>query len=191
MKKIILVAIKDLYISKLKNVNSNDFWNYIEGHHSTYKEVFVSKKLLSEETYNIFLNDEGFSYLDVNHKHKFFDLFKDGIPSDECASEMLNKPYSSFEKRIGEEAIHLFALYEGDIEEYRKEDDIFQKMNKFVTKNKRDNKIVEGDSISARIFKEPDSPLTYLANIPKNRALCIDVSNDLITFFGNKNIQLK
>ena len=48
-----------------------------------------------------------------------------------------------------------------------------------------------GDIISARLFKENELPFTYLAYIPKDKALWIDVSNNLITFFGQKNIDYK
>lgn len=193
MKNIIFFTIKDSYIKHLKSIFVSDFWElFSDNDHYMKDTIKVSERLDSKETYDFVVNNSGYTYFEPHDNGKFFDLFKEGKVSAELAiSDMMRTPYSSFEKIKNEDGIHLFAMHEDDIEAFREDDLLFKKLSKVISSNKKDNKITDGDIISARLFKENELPFTYLAYIPKDKALWIDVSNNLITFFGQKNIDYK
>lgn len=193
MKKIIFFTIKDSYVKHLKSIFVSDFWElFSDKNHYMKDTIKVSEKLDSKQTYDFVVNNSGYTYFTPHENGKFFDLFKEGVVSAEQAiSDMIRAPYSSFERIKNEDSVHLFAMYEDDIEGFREDDLLFKKLSKLISSNKKDNKIADGDIISARLFKENELPFTYLAYIPKDKALWIDVSNELITFFVQKNIDYK
>lgn len=193
MKNIIFFTIKDSYVKHLKSIFVSDFWGlFSDKEHYMKDTIKVSERLDSKLTYDFVVNDSGYTYFEPHENGKFFDLFKEGkVSAEQAISDMIRVSYSSFEKIKNEDGIHLFAMYEDDIEAFREDDLLFKKLSKVISSNKKDNKIADGDIISARLFKENELPFTYLAYIPKDKALWIDVSNDLITFFGQKNIDYK
>jgi len=193
MKNIIFFTIKDSYVKHLKSIFVSDFWElFSDKEHYMKDTIKVSERLDSKLTYDFVVNDSGYTYFEPHGNGKFFDLFKEGkVSAEQAISDMIRASYSSFEKIKNEDGIHLFAMYEDDIEAFREDDLLFKKLSKVISSNKKDNKIADGDIISARLFKENELPFTYLAYIPKDKALWIDVSNDLITFFGQKNIDYK
>lgn len=193
MNNIIFFTIKDSYVKHLKSIFVSDFWELFSNKEHYMKDTIkVSERLDSKKTYNFLINNSGFTSFEPHENGKFFDLFSEGnISAEQAISDMMRVPYSSFEKIKNEDGVHLFAMYENDIEPFREDDLLFKKLSKVISSNKKDNKIGDGDIISARLFKENELPFTYLAYIPKDKALWIDVSNELITFFGQKNIDIK
>lgn len=193
MKKIIFFTIKDSYVKHLKSIFVSDFWElFSDKNHYMKDTIKVSEKLDSKQTYDFVVNNSGYTYFTLHENGKFFDLFKEGeVSAEQAISDMIRAPYSSFEKIKNEDSVHLFAMYEDDIEGFREDDLLFKKLSKVISSNKKDNKIADGDIIITRLFKENELPFTYLAYIPKDKALWIDVSNELITFFGQKNIDYK
>lgn len=193
MKNIIFFTIKDSYVKHLKSIFVSDFWKlFSDKNHYMKDTIKVSEKLDSKQTYDFVVNNSGYTYFKPHENGKLFDLFKEGeVSAEQAISDMIRAPYSSFEKIKNEDGVHLFAMYEDDIEAFRDDDLLFKKLSKLISSNKKDNKIIDGDIISARLFKENELPFTYLAYIPKDKALWIDVSNNLITFFGQKNIDYK
>lgn len=80
--------------------------------------------------------------------------------------------------------VHLFALFERDILEFQSNPLLFKTMAQYVRETKKENKVLKKHFISARISGTEDAPFSYLALLPENLNLLIQVKNQLITFIA-------
>lgn len=186
----ILFTIKDNDLHVLKSFDPADFFNeYQKDPEQSHRSVRFSSKVSHDGLGSMIVNGDGFTYL----QHNDFDLFeaiKEDLPTDECATALMGRSYDDCQIKISNTGVHLFAFSEADIEGYKKDPSLFNRVVAHAKKLKSEYTIVKHDFISARILNIKESPITYLAYIPKDYALWLQVNKQLITFCANKNIDI-
>lgn len=186
----ILFTIKDNDLHVLKSFDPTDFFNeYQKDPEQSHRSVRFSSKVSHDGLGSMMVNGDGFTYLHHNG-FDLFEAFKEDLPTDECAKALMSQPYNDYPQKASETGVHLFAFSEADIEEYKTDPSLFNRVVAHAKKLKSENTIVEHDFISARILNIKESPITYLAYIPKEYALWLQVNKQLITFCANKNIDI-
>lgn len=186
MDKIILFLVNESVLRKFKDFSPDVFF----GESNPYKGIQFSEKLSTEESHCFFINGEGFQTLKNSNNIDFFEEFKKFEPAKATVEKILGKDPETFNKIESEQPVHLFAFYESDIEEYKKNANIFQIMARYVKNEKRESKAQKTACVSLRIHKEEQAPFAYIANIPDKVSLFLNINKNLITYYGNENIQL-
>jgi hypothetical protein len=186
----ILFTIKDNDLHVLKSFDPAEFFNeYQKDPEQSHRSVLFSSKISHDGLSSIIVNGDGFTYL--NHSDfDLFEAFKEDLPNNANATALMGKPYEDYSQKASESGVHLFAFSEADIEDYKKDKSLFNRVVAHAKKLKSESTIVENDFISARILNIKESPITYLAYIPKEYALWLQVNKQLITFCANKNIEI-
>lgn len=185
MKNIILFLVKESNLHTFKACDPKTFFEEFR----TYKRFDVAEALPFDQSCNLFINDEGFVKLPRQSNGDFFNILLNGVSAEETLENFLKVDTLTFPSHMSKENTHLFAFYDTDIEEFKKTPKLFTLMSKAITKNKKNNLIGFGDVISLRIYKEPASPILYMANIPKSLSLFVEINQELITFFATSNVK--
>lgn len=186
----ILFIVKDNDLHVLKSFDPEDFFNeYQKDPEQSHRRVLFSSKISHDSLSSMVINGNGFTYLHHND-FDLFEAFKEDLPTDESATALMGKPYDDYPQKASSSGVHLFAFSESDIEDYKKDKSLFNRVVAHAKKLKLESTIVDNDFISARILNIKESPITYLAYIPKEYALWLQVNKQLITFCANKNIDI-
>ena len=186
MDNIILFLVNESVLKKFKDFTPEEFF----GESNSYKGIKFSEKLSTEGNHSLFINGDGFKTLPNPNNINFFEEFKKFEPAKTTVEKILGKDPETFNKIESEQPVHLFAFYESDIEEYKKNANIFQIMARYVKNEKRENKAQKTACVSLRIYKEEQAPIAYVANIPDKVSLFFNINKNLITYYGNENIEI-
>lgn len=186
MNNIILFAMSDNQIKNMKKLDSVSFFEQLENKNgqNSNSEFVIHIPDAEEVKTKLVLNSDGFLKL-PDSDYDLFESFSNFDSYDKLLQGMIGD--NEINEPVKKQNLHLFALSEKDISEYKSDIELFKTMSKYVKETKRENKVGKKCFVSKRVMKvknSPNSPLCYVAGLPERYNLLIQVKDQLITFFS-------